>query len=377
MNEVKTQENTKRSSLVDILKAIGIISVVIGHAGKILPLTNFPITKFVYCYHIMVFMFVMGFLFKKDNATPPYKYIGKTIYKIGGLFVIYNVFAVGLHNLFVALNMIDDPVYTKIEIFTRMIKSISLSSSEKMLGAFWFLHIYIFAAIIFVCCFYFAERRKKPVIYHIGFVIACMFIGVFLNHRNISLSYHFQTSFLAVPICYLGYVVKQYWDNIKKFITIYGAIIAAVLMFLIVYWTDSGIELSQNRIGSPYLFYPITLLGLYFCVGLAKFIDHFRIPRQIFAHVGKNSFHIMSLHFICIKLIDIIYGSIIHADKSVITRYPYAFNIPYAYYIVGIIMPLIIIHVLKWTQQKIMLLWTKYNQKKTELKTEPNNEKTI
>ena len=47
---------TKRDSYIDILKAIGIISIVIGHSSFVFPGSNFKIGPFVYTYHIMIFM---------------------------------------------------------------------------------------------------------------------------------------------------------------------------------------------------------------------------------------------------------------------------------------------------------------------------------
>ena len=46
----------KRDGLADILKGIGIVSVVIGHSGVLFPgLEKLPTAQFVYLYHLMVF----------------------------------------------------------------------------------------------------------------------------------------------------------------------------------------------------------------------------------------------------------------------------------------------------------------------------------
>ena len=48
-------KNQKRDIFIDILKGIGITSIVIGHSSWNMPLTQFPIGPFVYTYHIMLF----------------------------------------------------------------------------------------------------------------------------------------------------------------------------------------------------------------------------------------------------------------------------------------------------------------------------------
>ena len=50
----------KRNSTMDIVKAIGIISIVMGHCcySIMIPALNVSVGEFVYSYHLMVFFFV-------------------------------------------------------------------------------------------------------------------------------------------------------------------------------------------------------------------------------------------------------------------------------------------------------------------------------
>ena len=48
----------QRDTLIDLLKGIGIISIVIGHSSWILPGIGFPMGPFGYTYHIMILFFV-------------------------------------------------------------------------------------------------------------------------------------------------------------------------------------------------------------------------------------------------------------------------------------------------------------------------------
>lgn len=52
---------------MDIVKAIGIISIVMGHCcySIMIPALNVSVGEFVYSYHLMVFFFVAGFLQKR------------------------------------------------------------------------------------------------------------------------------------------------------------------------------------------------------------------------------------------------------------------------------------------------------------------------
>ena len=52
---------------MDIIKAIGIISSVIGHGCWKITRLNILIGPFVYSYHLMIFFIVSGFLYNEDK----------------------------------------------------------------------------------------------------------------------------------------------------------------------------------------------------------------------------------------------------------------------------------------------------------------------
>jgi hypothetical protein len=126
-----------------------------------------------------------------------------------------------------------------------------------------------------------------------------------------------------------------------------GGIIAAIGLNFLVTTKHGGIELSASQIITPYLFYPATFLGINYCLALAKVISTFKYSRKLFAYVGKNSFHIMALHFVCLKLVDVIYGLITNQPPEIYSKFPFAFDLWYIYYPVGIFLPLGIIELCK------------------------------
>lgn len=93
-------EIKRRDAFIDILKGIGIVSIVIGHSSWLLPKTQFPIGPFVYTYHIMLFFFVAGMCFKYKIDVTPFQLIGKRLEKLVPLYIKYSVLFIILHNLF-------------------------------------------------------------------------------------------------------------------------------------------------------------------------------------------------------------------------------------------------------------------------------------
>ncbi len=334
----------KRDPFLDIIKAIGIVSIVVGHCSVSLPFfgIDIPIGAFVYTYHIMIFLFVPGFLWKPVNGERPSDMIGKTLLTNWKNYVLYSVIFVLLHNLFVQLSMIASGMYDLRMTFTVIIQSLIFNNYEQLLGAFWFVPMYAFAIFLFAVCFSWAEKTKFPLVFHLLFMVGSACVALLMNHWQITLYYHFQTSFLAVPVCYLGYFAKRYFRIIKKCLTWYGCLISAALLFLVIKLNIGTIELSANQIISPYLFYPVTMVGIYFCMSLASLLSKIKYLSSFIAYIGKNSFHIMALHFLSFKLVDLVWGSITNQPPEVLTAFTKSFDFWYVYYIAGTLLPLLV-----------------------------------
>ena len=345
-----------RDPLIDILKGIGIMSIVIGHSAAItFPSVKFNSTVFVYGYHIMIFMFVLGFLYQTNKSSTPFQYIGKTVFSMAKLYITYAIIFILLHNVLLKLGFITGAPFTWVEQIAKIIYSATFICEESMLGAFWFIPMYIFAAIVFSSMIYVAEKSKCPPVLHTVFIVVNILLVILSHNKAFSFNYHIQTSILALPVCYAGYFAKKYWSVIWKFVTWYGAIIAAVGLNLLLNTKYGFIELSQNMIMTPYLFYPVTLIGIYYCLGLAKIIAYLKPTRAVFAYVGKNSFHIMALHFVCLKLVDVIYGVATNQPVEVYSKFPFAFDLWYLYYPVGIFLPIGIIALCRLIKKYVVL----------------------
>lgn len=160
----KGRKIVKRDTTIDLLKGIGITSIVIGHVRSYLP-GGFPIVAYVYTYHIMVFLFVAGMCFKPQNNISPFMQIGKRLGGLLPLYVIYSAFFVACHNLFRRAHILsnDIPKYGKREIVQNILNSLTFGNSERLLGAFWFVPMFFVAVSFFIIIFYKMEQMKKPI----------------------------------------------------------------------------------------------------------------------------------------------------------------------------------------------------------------------
>ena len=348
----------KRDTTIDLLKGIGITSIVIGHVRGYLP-GGFPIVAYVYTYHIMVFLFVAGMCFKPQNNTPPYMQIGKRLGGLLPLYTIYSIFFVACHNLFRKVHILsnDIPKYGKREIIQNILNSLSFGTSERLLGAFWFVPMFFMAVSFFIIIFYKMEQIKKTIWGHILAMFVCSIVGIVLNYKEVYLNYHIQTSILGISLIYLGCFYKKYRMKFEKYLKWWYAPILGTMIWGILSLKIGMIELSVNQIMHPALFYPVTLTGILFCLCLAEGIKKVRPFCKMFATIGKNSYHIMALHFLAFKCVDLVAVRIFKDGNDVLGKFTVSYeNLWWIYYIAGIAIPIAVIYALKYIRNKLSKL---------------------
>lgn len=341
----KAEKN--RMSVIDILKGIGIASIVIGHSCEIIPGTNFKIAQFVYSYHIMVFLFVAGFCFKREYSQDPFGYVGKRLKSVLGFYFGYSVVFILAHNFLSSIHMLPNGYYTIDNILSCLSGAITFKVSESLLGTFWFIPMFLFANILFCFIFSFAEKMKYSKAIHIICCFAMAILGLYANTQRMFWDYNLQTAILGIPIIYFGYFVKLNWNYISRYINIIISILCAVIINYILSMNIGIIELSVDWIINQWLFYPVTILGIYFCLGISKTIDKITLLRRLFINIGQNSFHIMALHFLMFKIVDQIYGRKIKVSPEIMEKFPHAFELWYIYWLTGILGPLILVFLVK------------------------------
>lgn len=354
------ETSSQRYTVIDITKAIGIISIIIGHSAGNLPLTGIHLGKFVYLYHLMVFFFCSGFCFneekyKKSGFT---SLCGKKVINTGWIFFKYNLFFVAIHNILSSSGFITAAPYLRREMMIHIANGLVFTTNESMLGAFWFLFVYLLAIVLFAAAFFAADRVKEFVALKssgsiirkekegktsllstavmIAFMIFFAITGIYFNTKEVYLSFHIQTAFLAVPVLYLGWLAKKYYSKAEPFLGFPSLIISAVLLYLCCYQFGIQIELSVNLLGKWYLFYPISILGIIFCLSLAKVLMKWKFVSNMMRFIGKRTFHYMALHFFVFKLIDNIIGRINNDPIEVFSKFPTAYKLGLTYTVVSV-----------------------------------------
>ena len=313
-----------REKIWDIVKGIGIISIVIGHAG----LTILNVHDFVYLYHIVIFFFVSAYFYNEAKyGDEPTLNFAKRFKSNWLKDLFYSIILILLHNFFVRYHFYNVAKYTTVKEYLEVfIDAMIFKNHETFQGALWFIPALIISSGIFGMIVYIARKISKVFkgkvelfIKYFTIIVLSSFIGivgVYLNKKGMEFKYYLHTVFLVMPIYALGYFMKTYIEKIKKlkkwYIVIPTFVISTGMLLYIILKTNLRIEISQEIIANGYMFYIISFIGICFCLSLASIIEKLPIINIIIATIGKYSFAIMALNFAFIKAVDVVYCKMIN-----------------------------------------------------------------
>lgn len=314
----------ERENYWSIMKGLGILAVILGHAGA-------PITKYIYMYHLALFFFISGFLYKEKYSANPFLYFGTRMKNLWWPMTKYGVIFALLHNIFLDLNVytnqnIDGIMainYANINGFIWMIKGVILMKEMELIGgAMWFIRPLLVSLIIFCAIRYIALHKifKRAEIYVITLVLSCFLFANYLISNKMVLKYYSDIALLVLPIIYFGFLAKKYWASIRIRLDI--GMLSLILLIFITNMSNTHIDLSQRRIINPIIFLLTSVLGIYINLVLAKQILKSQKISRIMVYIGERSFHIMALHFLMFKVVNFIYVKLYNMENFWIAKFP-------------------------------------------------------
>ena len=334
-----------RDNYIDAVKGVGIISIVLGHACWNVEIGKYiiPIGPFVYLYHLAIFAFCTGYVYK-INEESIWVYIVKRLRSMYLPFVEYSLIYIACRNIFIKMGVLDANPFSFGETIIAITNVISFNSCGELVGALWFVPMIFFSVILFgvfeksVNKFISLPLIKKVIITLL--VLLCGIVGLYTTERQFGLLHNMQISYLFVPVIFLGSLARRI--EIKKYCGIIVGSISCIIMIFVLHADIGIIELSKYMIINKWMFYIITIIGILFCLSLTKLLCKNEWIQNVLVMLGKNSFDIMALHFICFKLMDFILCKVL-GDSSILSTFPHSFNsIWLIYLVIGMGGPIVI-----------------------------------
>ena len=326
---------TTKNVRIDIMRAIGIILMVLGHS-------HCPGTYYIYLFHMALFFIISGYCYKTshtDTAKGLGIYILKKIKRFYIPFIVFNALLVIIdHFLF------DRGLRLK-DFIILFLNSLGMNQGSTLSGAFWFLKVMLLLLITYGIIDYLIKKiphfRTKTLLVHS--IIAVIFLGMgYLCQLKGRVLFGFDKVLSYYILFHLGRLFKEKihieLNHIKRILVI---VISAAI--LIICRRFGEIDLDINQYVNPGFLLITSTAGWFLVYEISYYLARPKWLQKFMTIIGTNTMAIMVFHFLCFKLITYIQIQIYDLQASAISAFPVLYNLPFwwiAYTFVGLFIPL-------------------------------------
>ena len=280
---------TRRVSWIDICRGIAIIFVLYGHI-----FTNDRQRYLIYAFHMPLFFFISGLVFKptveKSMFTVTFKYIKQLI-------IPYYLFAI-LTYIFAILSQTAGDLSLS-GIAYQVFGVLYGNGNNGMLGynvVLWFLPCLFITKLTFAAITRRISGNKLLLL--VLFISAVMGALISFFMPWLKLPFGFESALTALVFFGGGYLVMENKQRISVFVQQRKLLILTAVLFTILIATlnyrlsGSQIDLRINHLGNVVLFYLGAFGGIAAVTGLSQLIAR----NIVLQYIGKHSLVVFAWH---------------------------------------------------------------------------------
>lgn len=286
--ETQTTHAVERSRIgyIDIYRAIGITLMVIGHTA-----ISLPIMTYIMSFHMPMFFFISGFLFRGNRPWKPY-----IVKKIRTLAVPYLAFGI------IAITIV---YFGKPSVFPQKLSAFLVYSTEEypLATAMWFL-----AALFVGNVVYFAiDRVGNDIIKTLVIVALSVFGELFTHITNIVLPYAIAPALVGVGLMHIGRLMRPYEQqlvSLKGYVVVYLAILGAALSLI-----EGCVSMRSGTYPNAILFWVVAVINIVVALNVASFIDRCLKQgpiKRCLVKLGQNAIVYVIFNQQCIKAAEVV-----------------------------------------------------------------------
>ena len=349
---------------VDIAKALGIILMVLGHAGM-------PYSSVIFCFHMALFFVLSGWCFS-DKYLENYKTVFLfTWNKIKGLyipFVLFNGLTVVLRNWFVKINVYTDnnafleqaeyggngygimPLLSGDELKAYLVNVFKFAGESQLGGATWFLRVMFGVTLLWcvvnyilksVCAF--SDRARLVV----NMVLSMFLIA--LTWGWMKSSTHFYLQFETVASAYVMFCVGYYLKKVYPIFTIRQNLVIGIVAFFILRYCDkicfnNGWDSNVNIFDNPIMYLVSSFSGFIMIFSVAHILKEFK-GSKVLVIIGQHTLGVLLWHFLSFKIVTFLQCLIYDLPFYRVASFPVynSTGLWWAIYsVIGVVVPVLI-----------------------------------
>lgn len=272
----------KRLGYVDIYKSIGIILMIMGHIGF-----GERFDFFIHAFHMPIFFFISGFLYKDCRSVSFKKYFVK---KFRSLIIPYISFGIIHFTISVFLYGYNIE-YLKHLLFIN-------TDGLPIAGALWFLTALFFVDIIY----YLIDKFIKKDLYQFIIILFMFTCTLYIKDKfSIVLPYAIGSSMAGLILFFIGNKLKGKILNIKFLLLMVITVLDVYLIF-----NNGYVNMRTEVYSNVILFFFNSILSSIVLINYALIVEKvlkISFISKFIQSIGKNSIVYVCLNQIVILLV--------------------------------------------------------------------------
>ena len=286
-------ENGSRLNEFDVAKGIGILFVIFFHIHK----TGIA-CDIVYSFHMPLFFFISGFLFRKDKYSSFSQFFKKRMQSLFCpyfLFIFVSFAAWTLVQKFYWRNGISGFFDEDTFAFFKEIFIVRQSDKIPFNPPLWFVPCLLLVEFIY---YFLSKIKKAPFLFAIVALLAgtgwylesdyCFFDSSFLP-------WNLPSALFALSFYFTGNklfpYLKKFLDKSKPYIFALVFVLVAIIDIPLALH-NGHVTLGSRELSNGFIFYITGIAGTLGIISLSKLIQKCRLLKWL----GKNSLYMMSTH---------------------------------------------------------------------------------
>ena len=266
-----TSVSCGHNAQVSIAKALGIVLMVMGHAG-----CPEYLHDFIYLFHMPLFFFLSAYFFRDAKVVDSAgQYVVRKFKNLHLPYIKWSIIFLLLHNLFCRIGFYDNSLSWQ-ELFVNVKCSVrGMWQGERMLGAYWFLISLFWESLLFGLIIWVKHKTKS------GYLDLIAVVLLFLVGYYAPIDLLVNREMVILPIFYLGYWAGTHKTNFsisRSHLLIALLVCLPLLCYLA---TFMKVDVGQGKFYNSILFLVGSLAGIYLMIILSGLINSLRVGRWL------------------------------------------------------------------------------------------------
>lgn len=293
----------KRIDSVDILRAVGIIVMVMGHVGF-----GGKFDRFIHTFHMPLFFLISGYLYRqKLNVS-----IGRQIAsKAKRLMIPYVMYGVINYIFWLLLVKTSEDLW-----WSPLLRMVTYNTEKlPICGALWFLSSMFFAETIYIVL---DRILKKNYVRTIVVLLVAIGTSFAENATGYRLPLAIDTSLVCMGFLEIGRLYKLYKDTKEQKTNRPSTIFFSGLVLLacngVLAFVNDYVNIKSGWYGIVPLFWLNAVVGTFALALLVKWFtgvskDNNRF-RNMLSYIGRNSMVFLGLNQFVILVVSMLYSAV-------------------------------------------------------------------